>query len=166
VPYWISVTAFDFGSPASGLPSLETNVTQNTANAYPLETWAAVDAQDLEVFVYPNPYRGDANYRARGYEGVDTTGRRLSQSDRPDDRARQIHFANVPPNCIISIFSLDGDLVREIVHNSPPADPNASHATWDLITRNTQAVVSGLYYWTVENSNSGEIQMGKLVIIM
>jgi hypothetical protein len=166
VPYWISVTAFDFGSPASGLPSLETNVTQNTANAYPLETWAAVDAQDLEVFVYPNPYRGDANYRARGYEGVDTTGRRLSQSDRPDDRARQIHFANVPPNCIISIFSLDGDLVREIVHNSPPADPNASHATWDLITRNTQAVVSGLYYWTVENSDSGEIQMGKLVIIM
>ncbi|HEX2896675.1 MAG TPA: hypothetical protein VHP63_01315, partial [candidate division Zixibacteria bacterium] len=80
--------------------------------------------------------------------------------------ARQIHFANVPAKCIISIFSLDGDLVREIDHDFEPTNPNASHATWDLITRNTQAVVSGLYYWTVENTDTGEIQMGKLVVIM
>jgi len=166
VAYWISVTAFDFGSPSSGLPSLETNVTQNTANAYPLESYAAVDSLDLEIFVYPNPYRIDADYRSRGYEGVDTTGRRLNQTDRPDDRARQIHFANVPPECIINIFSLDGDLVREIKHDMDPANPNASHAIWDMITKNTQLVVSGLYYWTVENSKTGEIQMGKLVIIM
>jgi hypothetical protein len=160
------VTAFDFGSPSSGLPALETNVTQNTANAYPLESWAAVDSLNLEVFVYPNPYRIDADYRAKGYEGVDTTGRRLTQSDRPDDRARLIHFANVPAKCVISIFSLDGDLVKEIVHDFDQTSPNASHATWDLVTRNTQAAVSGLYYWTVENSSTGEVQMGKLVIIM
>jgi hypothetical protein len=178
VPYWISVTAFDFGSPSSGLPSLETNVTQNTADAYPLEAWAAVDSLDLKVFVYPNPYRLDANYRARGFEGVDTSGQRLNSAQRPDDRTRQIHFANVPPKCVISIFSLDGDLIREINHDMDPAldlnrfndndpiSPNASHAVWDLITRNTQLVVSGLYYWTVENSNTHEVQMGKLVIIM
>lgn len=166
VPYWISVTAFDFGSPSSGLPTLETNVTQNTANAYPLETYAVVDSLNLQVFVYPNPYRIDANYRERGYEGVDTTGRRLGPDKRPDNRARQIHFANVPAKCIISIFSLDGDLIREINHDFVPSNPNASHATWDLITRNTQAVVSGLYYWTVENTDTGEIQMGKLVVIM
>ncbi len=178
VAYWISVTAFDFGSPSSGLPSLETNVTQNTADAYPLETYAAVDSLNRKVFVYPNPYRIDANYRARGFEGVDPTGHRLTQSERPDDRARLIHFANVPAKSVISIFSLDGDLVREIIHdmhpaydsdttnNGDPINPNASHATWDLITRNTQAAVSGLYYWTVENKITGEIQMGKLVIIM
>ena len=57
VPYWISVTAFDFGSPSSGLPPLETSVTFNTANAYPLETAVGVAQQDLKVFVYPNPYR-------------------------------------------------------------------------------------------------------------
>ncbi len=178
VPYWISVTAFDFGSPSSGLPSLETNVTQNTADAYPLEVYDVVNDSGLKVFVYPNPYRIDANYRALGYEGVDVTGHRLTQAERPNDRARLIHFANVPAKCIISIFSLDGDLVREIDHdmnplydsdpdnNSDPINPNASHATWDLITRNTQAAVSGLYYWTVENRLTGEIQMGKLVIIM
>ena len=44
-------------------------------------------------------------------------------------------------------------------------DPLASHASWDLITRNTQLVVSGIYYWTVED-NDGDVQIGKLVVIM
>jgi hypothetical protein len=166
VPYWISVTAFDFGSPSSGLPSLETNVTFNTANAYPLETAAGVAQKNLEVFVYPNPYRIDHNYRERGFEGLDTLGRRLTRNQRPDDRTRKIHFANVPPKCTISIFSLDGDLVREITHDKDISDPNAAHESWDLITRNTQAVVSGLYYWTVEDIETGDVQIGKLVIIM
>jgi hypothetical protein len=34
-----------------------------------------------------------------------------------------------------------------------------------VITRNTQRVVSGLYYWSVEVPG-GETQIGKLVIIM
>ncbi|MEW5995734.1 MAG: T9SS C-terminal target domain-containing protein, partial [Candidatus Zixiibacteriota bacterium] len=83
----------------------------------------------------------------------------------PDDRVRQIHFANLPPRCTIRIYTLDGDLVREIEHDMDPSDPNASHDTWNMITRNTQLVVSGLYYWTVEEPD-GETQIGKLVIIM
>jgi len=63
------------------------------------------------------------------------------------------------------VFSLDGDLVREIVHNIPAENPIASHDTWDLITRNTQLAVSGLYYWTIE-APDGEVQIGKLVLIM
>ena len=46
-----------------------------------------------------------------------------------------------------------------------PADTNSSHDTWNMITRNTQMVVSGLYYWVVE-AEDGSTQMGKLVIIM
>ena len=166
VPYWISVTAFDFGSPSSGLPPLETSVTFNTANAYPLETAAGVAQQDLQVFVYPNPYRIDQNYRDRGFEGLDTLGQRLPRSQRPDTRARRIHFANLPAKCTINIYSLDGDLVREIIHDKDISDPNSTHDTWDLITRNTQSVVSGLYYWTVENTETGDVQIGKLVIIL
>ena len=49
--------------------------------------------------------------------------------------------------------------------NCDPADPNSSHESWDLISRNTQMVVSGLYYWVVETED-GSTQMGKLVIIM
>jgi hypothetical protein len=76
-----------------------------------------------------------------------------------------IHFANLSPRCKISIYSLDGDLVREIDHNFDPSDPLANHDTWDIITRNSQQAVSGLYYWTVENED-GNVQVGKLVLIM
>ena len=100
----------------------------------------------------------DGAYRANGYEG-------RVETDRPDDRVRIIHFANLPPKCTIGIYTLDGDLVREIVHDKDISDPTASHDEWNLITRNTQAVVSGLYYWTVE-AEDGSVQIGKLVIIM
>ncbi|MCK4574166.1 MAG: hypothetical protein KAU36_07330, partial [candidate division Zixibacteria bacterium] len=73
--------------------------------------------------------------------------------------------ANLPPVCTIKIFTIDGDLVREIEHNFEPSHPLASHDTWDVITRNTQKPVSGLYYWTVESPDR-ETQVGKLVIIM
>lgn len=65
----------------------------------------------------------------------------------------------------IRIYSLDGNLVRELDHNIDPSDPLSNHHAWDLITRNTQLVVSGLYCWSVE-SPEGETQIGKLVIIM
>jgi hypothetical protein len=159
VSYWVNVTAFDFGSPGSGLEALETSVTLGAKSAYPLSSADAVARQNLKVFVYPNPYRIDAGYRALGFEG------RNIERVTPDDKVRAIHFANLPPKCVIRIFTLDGDLVREIPHNIDPSDPNASHDTWNLITRNTQLVVSGLYYWTVEAEN-GETQIGKLVIIM
>jgi hypothetical protein len=158
VPYWINVTAFDYGSPQSGLPSLETSPTIMPVVTYALESIDSVLAKDLEVYVYPNPYRLDAGYRAAGFEG-------LGQQDRPDDRVRQIHFANLPDTCTIRIYSIDGDLVRELEHAVDRVDPLANHETWDLITRNTQLVVSGLYYWVVESSD-GDTQIGKLVFIM
>jgi hypothetical protein len=159
VSYWVNVTAFDFGSPQSGLEALETSVTLGAKSTYPLSSADEVARQNLKVFVYPNPYRIDAGYRALGFEG------RNIERATPDDKVREIHFANLPPKCTIRIFTLDGDLVREIQHDFNSSDPNASHDTWDLITRNTQLVVSGLYYWTVEAEN-GETQIGKLVIIM
>ncbi len=158
VPWYVNVTAFDYGSPQSGLEALETNVTLGAKDAYPLATAKDVQDLDLEVLVYPNPYRIDAGYRGLGFEG-------RRRQDFPDNRVREIHFANLPAKCVIRIFTIDGDLVREIEHDEDPNDPNASHDSWDLITRNTQMVVSGLYYWTVEDE-SGEVQIGKLAIIM
>ncbi|MDH3891181.1 MAG: hypothetical protein OEV49_08860 [candidate division Zixibacteria bacterium] len=158
VPYHVNVTAFDYGSPESGLASLESSVTLGAKQAYPLASSDEVLANDLEVFVYPNPYRLDGAYRERGFEG-------RTQADRPPDRTREVNFANVPPKCTISIFTIDGDLVREIHHDMDPDADMASHETWDLITRNTQLVVSGMYYWSVEEPN-GDVQIGTLVIIM
>jgi hypothetical protein len=156
VPYYIAVTTFDFGSPVAGLSSLETDPTNNTIEAYPQLPADSVEAHQLDVYVYPNPYRIDAGYRSIGYEGrLDTY--------RSDDRVRAIHFANLPAKCTISIYSLDGDLLKRIYHDKDPSDPQSAHNQWDLITRNNQAVVSGLYYYVVESEE--RTQIGKLVII-
>ena len=157
VEYFINVTAFDFGSPKSGLQALESSRSINVESGFPL---GEHDYQDdkLNVYVYPNPYRIDATYRDEGYEG-------RGDDSWPDFRVRAINFGNLPPKCTISIYSLDGDLVRRLQHNFSAGDPQSHHDHWDLITRNTQMVVSGLYYWVVE-SDDGQTQMGKLVIIM
>jgi hypothetical protein len=44
-------------------------------------------------------------------------------------------------------------------------DLNATYHYWDLVSRNTQAVVSGIYLYTVEDKGTGETQVGKFVII-
>jgi hypothetical protein len=161
VPYYVNVSAFDYGSPQSGLSSLETSPAIRPIVTYAHESGESLDESDeLNVYVYPNPYRLDANYREAGFEG-----RGRNERDRPNDRVRRIHFANLPPRCTIRIYTIDGDLVRELKHDVDPSDPLYNHDTWDLITRNTQLVVSGLYYWTVE-SPDGRTQVGKLAIIL
>jgi hypothetical protein len=155
IPYYVAVTAFDFGSPNSGLRSLETKPLNNCIAELPMPPVDSVEARNLDVIVYPNPYRVDADYAERGYEN-----RTL---DKSVDRTRRIHFVNLPRVCKITILTPDGDVVREIDHNHPEGGPLSMHDSWDLITRNSQTVVSGLYYWVVESSE--RTQMGKLVVI-
>ncbi|MCX6827461.1 MAG: hypothetical protein NTV06_09415, partial [candidate division Zixibacteria bacterium] len=108
----------------------------------------------------PNPYRNDRNYGNQ--EGGNFEGR--NQADAGADRSHLIHFTNLPHKCKIKIFSLDGDLIRELDHNMTKDSPGSMHHQWDMITRNTQLVVSGIYYYTVESEYGNQI--GKLVIIM
>jgi len=158
VQYYVSVSAFDFGWPKSRLEPLETSITENAQAVFASVIDSAFGGNNKQVVVYPNPYRLDEEYRSRGLEG-------LGQEERSNERVRRIHFANLPPKCKIMIFSLDGDLVREIHHDKSPSDPTASHEEWGLISKNGLAVVSGLYYWVVE-SDDGTVQMGKLAIIL
>jgi len=155
--YYISVTAFDFGSPASGLTSLETRPNKNYISEYPQNQTGLIESNNLNVIVYPNPYRIDANYQRDGFEG-----RGIGQA--AVDRIHRIHFTNLPHKCTIRIFSIDGDLIREINHDMPMGYPESMHDEWDLITRNTQLVVSGIYYYSVESDYGNQI--GKLVIIL
>ena len=158
IQYFVGVTAFDFGAPESGLDALETNPLFNAVAEYPLPATDEVLSKNLGVVAYPNPYRIDGNYRAAGFEG-------RGNNDEPDERVRAVNFTNLPPVCTIRIFTLDGDLVREIDHSSIANDPGSTHDQWDLVTRNIATAVSGIYYWTVEEPN-GKVQMGKLVLIM
>ncbi len=158
VPYYIAVTAFDFGSPKAGLAPLESSKTLIAKTAYPDNQWDRKPDSLTNIYVYPNPYRQDDWYRIAGFEG-------RGQEDRSRDRVRKVTFANLPARCTISIFTLDGDLVRRIEHDIDPSDPNSPYEEWDLVTRNIQLVVSGLYYWVVETPD-GKSQIGKLVILL
>jgi hypothetical protein len=156
VPYYVNVTAFDYGDPAGGVEALESSKMLGLQDCFALENANQTGAKDKPAYIYPNPYRIDAKYRESSYEG--------RGSDRIADRERRIHFANLPARCWIRIHTLDGDMVREIRHDMDPNDPASDHDTWDLINRNIMAVESGLYYWSVEGDD-GKVQLGKLVII-
>lgn len=153
--YFVSVTTFDHGYPQRELAPQEASASMNAVEAFAQNSTDLVISKGLNVVVYPNPYRIDGNYQDR-FEGWDTP-------DLPGEYNRAINFTNLPPKCTIRIFTLDGDLVREIEHDKPANDPTAMHEKWDVINRNTMITVSGIYYWVVDSPYGKQI--GKLVII-
>ncbi|MCP4703866.1 MAG: hypothetical protein GY865_04585, partial [candidate division Zixibacteria bacterium] len=156
--YYFSVTAFDFGSPVSDLLSLENRPNKNYTAEYPQNQNTTAESNNLDVIVYPNPYRADGNYRDVGcFEG-------RGLDNPPVERIRRIHFTNLPHKCTIRIFSLDGDLIRTLNHDELKDSPQSMHHQWDLITRNTQMIASGIYYFSVESEFGNQI--GKIVIIL
>ncbi len=174
VPHYFSVTAFDFGEFANKDFGKEGKV--GALEGSPLdevvELWATNDAatvvanypdgngvagtgdEEFEVKVYPNPYLGDGRYLDVNFEQI-TEG----QSAR---HARELHFVNLPPECTIRIFTLDGDMVKEIKHPGRDSDWD-SKIHWNMRTRNNELVSSGIYLYSVESPYGN--QVGKFVIV-
>jgi hypothetical protein len=159
--YIYTVTAFDGGDPSNNVESLESSKLQNARRVIP--GTLPENAASAEPRVYPNPYYANALW--------DGTGERM----------RKIHFYNLPRRAEIRIFTLAGDLVRTLHHDASTynagdipwfsryADGSQTmsggeHA-WDLVTDSDQAVATGLYLFTVENLDSGDIKRGKFAII-
>jgi hypothetical protein len=155
-PVFISVTAFDNGDPASGLEPLESAKSVTAKEVWPINDADVVKSERPKPGVYPNPYRLIDDYYGNNWEN-----RKGLEPDR--ERARQITFYNVPDTCTVSIWTLDGDLVRKIHHAVDPSSSEATVVRWDLITRNTQAVKTGIYIWSIESRFGTDV--GKLVII-
>jgi hypothetical protein len=154
--YYFAVTAFDYGYPQNGLQPLESSPLVNSQLVFPFYSADVVEEQNLEISAYPNPYIVSDDYRSSQYEDPYRQGW--------TERDRRIHFVNLPSRAMIKIYTLDGDLVREFEHyEGGPFSDTSSKAYWDLISRNTQAVVSGIYLYTVESSLG--TQIGKLVIV-
>lgn len=61
---------------------------------------------------------------------------------------RQLQFINLPTECTIYIFTLDGDLVKTIIHNS-----NFGTATWDLRSEGGREIAAGIYVYVVKTSD-------------
>jgi len=154
-PYYLAVTAFDFGN-REMLAPLESSPLVNAVLAFPANSADRVVEEGLKVMAYPNPYKISDDYRGRGYEDRERSGW--------SERSRRVHFINLPERAKITIFTLDGDIVREFYHEPGGVfTATSSTAWWDLISRNTQAVVSGIYIYTVESELG--TQVGKIVLV-
>ena len=93
-----------------------------------------------DVSVYPNPY--------------------IVRAEREDEFTRLIRFNYLTSDCRITIFTVTGEVVAKIEHNSS----TLGYTTWDARTVNNQEVAPGLYIFHVE-SNNGEEKIGKFAVI-
>ncbi|MCB0726353.1 MAG: hypothetical protein KDD00_02745 [Ignavibacteriae bacterium] len=162
--YVYSVTAFDKGDISQNLGSLESSILSNAQRV--IVGTPSNEDPNAEIGVYPNPYYGNAVWDGSGNK---------------QELLRKIYFFNLPSKCTISIWSLAGDLVDQLYHDGATyngsdiewfntyADGTQKFAggehAWDLVTKSDQAIASGLYLFTVEDQNSGEIKKGKFVIV-
>ena len=150
IPYFYVVTAFDKGrkSPPAPipLPSVESRKINYKQTELGEESpiIAKVDRQmNLnKVTVAPNPYLGSAQW------------------ERTDEN--RIQFMNLPGACRILIYTVAGDLIKEIIHNDGTGDEY-----WDLRSAVGKDIVSGLYVYKVEAVIDGQTiyKIGKFVVV-
>ncbi len=106
-----------------------------------------------KIRVVPNPYF--VTNRAVTSEGTD-----------------KVFFTHLPPRCTIRIYTLVGELVREIEHESnTPFNPDerlaqgdkGGTAEFDLLNRYNQALASGVYIFHVEAQDESNNVIGNKI---
>lgn len=159
--YVYALTAYDKGDSANNLESLESSLLANSFRLVPGSP--SSEDESTPIGVYPNPYYGNAAW------------------DGQQERERKIYFYNLPEQAEITIYTVAGDVVEKFTHDSRNytgsdiqwfktfADgtqimSGGEHA-WDLITKDDQAIATGLYIFTVKNNKTGFIKKGKFLII-
>lgn len=161
-PQYYAITSFDFGvikrtEPDSlkkvVVPSLECSPYINLTRVMVGPTAKEVTKK---VKVVPNPYKNTGIYNEMRWENADRRGW--------SEHTRRIDFVNLPSECIIRIFTLGGDLVATIQHPSGNTNATETSEPWNLLSRDVQAIVSGIYLFSVEEKGKVS-QVGKFVII-
>lgn len=156
--YFYSVTAFDSSGRGSSIVALDgRRAALQNEGVVPQSAYQA-SSDGGKAFVVPNPYRGKASWDLAP-NATDPTG-------------THVDFMNLPKDWTqVRIYTLSGDLVQDIHSNDLRVDghyqketPDDQQATWDLLSRNGQDVVSGIYLFSVETI-SGARQQGRFVII-
>jgi hypothetical protein len=97
-----------------------------------------------QIRIAPNPYI------------ISSSENSLRFPSEPD----KIAFFNIPGNCVISIYTELGELIKQIVHEDGTGD-----AYWNSITSANQVIVSGVYIVVFENKDTGEKTIKKLVVV-
>jgi len=147
--YWYSVTAYDSTGEGYHFGKYTQNKTLVTPHS---SASAAMDG----IIVVPNPYVNH-EYMARWNLEPDDT----------DPTGERVCFQNLPRDSTVHIYSLGGELINTTGPNNPhfryDPDITGGDACWDLVSRNDQLVVSGVYLYQVD-SPAGQ-KTGKFVVI-
>jgi hypothetical protein len=158
--YWYAVTAYDRGifqadTTDSGIQMIRVpggepkygKFSQNMTLVMPSTT----PTQTLDdVYVVPNPYKENAAWDL-AETSFEPTGRRIK-------------FFNLPARATIRIYTLAGDHVQTIEHDDNAAT-SQGQASWNLISKNNQDTVSGMYIYHVQDRATGQEMVGKFAII-
>jgi hypothetical protein len=176
--YFYSITALDSTGEKQG--KVELNGRRTAVEAEAITPQAATNARN-RVWVVPNPYRGVRKIEERP-SAWDLT------PNASDPTGTHIDFLGLPDGqWSIKIYTLSGDLVQTlnandavdasvrnatVIDSRGQAHPNVTRqqdtaadgqARWNLISRNGQDVVSGIYLFTVSSKRG--LERGKFVII-
>ncbi|AFH48891.1 Hypothetical protein IALB_1180 [Ignavibacterium album JCM 16511] len=101
-----------------------------------------------EPYVVPNPYVAAASFEPQ----------RFAVMGRGE---RKIEFRNLPVNCTIRIYTLNGELVQTLKHDG---NINKGFVEWNLRNSDQLEVAPGLYIYHVDGGDIGTY-IGKFAII-
>ncbi len=105
---------------------------------------------DLDrIAAVPNPYV------------VTNVIERADIQNRTDRGPRKMYFNHLPNECTIRIFTLSGELVKTIYHNSTIDD---GKEYWDLTTKDNFPIAYGIYVYHVDAGELGE-KIGRFGVI-
>lgn len=134
--YYYAVVSVDSLGGKSGM----TNITYHSTQK------GAVTALGIDkLYVAPNPLILSSNFGGSTKEG---------------DIKDKIGFYGLPKRATIRVFSYSGQLIGTVEHNS-----NTYSHEWFQISRNSQRIASGVYFYIVEDLDTGARATGKFVII-
>ena len=112
-------------------------------------TDATQATQELrDIYVVPNPYVAAASFEPRNP---------ISRTERGE---RRLYFAGVPKQCTIRIYTLAGELVETLYHDSTLDD---GKVFWDMRTRDNMNLAYGLYLFHVDSPEGTFV--GKFAVI-
>jgi hypothetical protein len=155
IDFATTATAPDTGMPGHG-DTLYLNLDRPflSNDTFEFTTLApTVDAQlaksDLDkIRVVPNPY-----IVANAWEPVNTYSTGHGE--------RQLHFTHLPANCVIKIFTVNGQLVKTLYHNNAIDDGTE---IWNMLSKDNLEISYGIYIYHVKAEGIGE-KTGKILVL-
>jgi hypothetical protein len=150
ISYYYYITSFGgkfAGDPATRTPAWDAGLESNlfyTRTYDPAFLKRQAGTSMDQIRIAPNPFI------------ISSSENTLRFPSEPD----KIAFFNIPGNCVISIYTELGELIKQIVHNDGTGD-----AYWNSITSANQVIVSGIYIVVFENKDTGEKTIKKLVVV-